>query len=168
MVLMFVALGGLLGALARWGVEEALPQGVLIVNVFGSALLGGVVAVWQSGANSLRHERLLTGISAGDDSASGSAGQSQGRDGAQMEISAGDDSASGSAGGSFRFQPRLMDGLVGFCGSLTTFSAIAFTAAEHIDSGSFARGIGSLALQFALGIPAAWLGFSLCRRWKAA
>ena len=130
-----VALGGLLGALARWGVEEALPQGVLIVNVFGSALLGGVVAVWQSGANSLRHERLLTGISAGDDSASGLAGQSQGRDGAQMEISAGDDSASGLAGGSFRFPPRLMDGLVGFCGSLTTFSAIAFTAAEHIDSG---------------------------------
>ena len=117
MVLMFVALGGLLGALARWGVEETLPQGVLIVNVFGSALLGGVVAVWQSGAKA---------------------------------------------------PPRLVDGLVGFCGSLTTFSAIAFTAAEHIDSGSFARGVGSLALQFALGIPAAWLGFSLCRRWKAA
>ena len=117
MVLMFVALGGLLGALVRWGVEELLPQGVLIVNVFGSALLGGVLAVWQSGAN---------------------------------------------------VPPRLMDGLVGFCGSLTTFSAIAFTAAEHIDSGSFATGIGSLALQFALGIPAAWLGFSLCRRWKAA
>ena len=163
-----VALGGLLGALVRWGVEEVLPQGVLIVNVFGSALLGGVLAVWQSGANALRHERLLTGISSGDDSASGLAEQSLGRAGAQVEISASDDSARGLAGGSFRFPPRLMDGLVGFCGSLTTFSAIAFTAAEHIDSGSFATGVGSLALQFALGIPAAWLGFSLCRRWKAA
>lgn len=146
--MVFVALGGLLGALVRWGVEEALPQGVLIVNVFGSALLGGVVAVWQSGANALRREKLLTGISPGDDTA--------------------DDSAHSLSGGSFRFPPRLMDGLAGFCGSLTTFSAIAFTAAEHIDSGSFAEGISSLGLQFAFGIPAAWLGFSLCRRWRAA
>lgn len=146
--MVFVALGGLLGALVRWGVEETLPQGVLIVNVFGSALLGSVVAVWQSGANALRREKLLTGISPGDDTA--------------------DDSAPSLLGGSFRFPPRLMDGLAGFCGSLTTFSAIAFVAAEHIDNGSFAQGIGSLGLQFAFGIPAAWLGFSLCRRWRAA
>ena len=150
--MVFVALGGLLGALVRWGVEETLPQGVLIVNVFGSALLGGVVAVWQSGANALRREKLLTGISPGDDTADDTA----------------DDSALSLSGGSFRFPPRLMDGLAGFCGSLTTFSAIAFVAAEHIDNGSFAEGIGSLGLQFAFGIPAAWLGFSLCRRWRAA
>lgn len=150
--MVFVALGGLLGALVRWGVEETLPQGVLIVNVFGSALLGGVVAVWQSGANALRREKLLTGISPGDDAADDTA----------------DDSAPSLSGGSFRFPPRLMDGLAGFCGSLTTFSAIAFTAAEHIDNGSFAQGIGSLGLQFAFGLPAAWLGFSLCRRWRAA
>lgn len=150
--MVFVALGGLLGALVRWGAEETLPQGVLIVNVFGSALLGGVVAVWQSGANALRREKLLTGISLGDDAADDTA----------------DDTAHSLPGGSFRFPPRLMDGLAGFCGSLTTFSAIAFVAAEHIDSGSFAEGIGSLGLQFAFGIPAAWLGFSLCRRWRAA
>lgn len=154
--MVFVALGGLLGALVRWGAEEALPQGVLIVNVFGSALLGGVVAVWQSGANALRREKLLTGISAGDDCADESADEST------------DDTARSLLGGSFRFSPRLMDGLAGFCGSLTTFSAIAFAAAEHIDSGSFAEGIGSLGLQFAFGLPAAWLGFSLCRRWRAA
>lgn len=154
--MVFVALGGLLGALVRWGVEETLPQGVLIVNVFGSALLGGVVAVWQSGANALRREKLLTGISPGDDTADDAADDTA------------DDSAHSLSGGSFRFPPRLMDGLVGFCGSLTTFSAIAFVAAEHIDNGSFAEGIGSLGLQFAFGIPAAWLGFSLCRRWRAA
>lgn len=158
--MVFVALGGLLGALVRWGAEEALPQGVLIVNVFGSALLGGVVAVWQSGANALRREKLLTGISAGDDTADDSADES-------ADDSA-DDTARSLLGGSFRFPPRLMDGLAGFCGSLTTFSAIAFAAAEHIDSGSFAEGIGSLGLQFAFGLPAAWLGFSLCRRWRAA
>lgn len=154
--MVFVALGGLLGALVRWGVEETLPQGVLIVNVFGSALLGGVVAVWQSGANALRREKLLTGISPGDDTADDAADDTA------------DDAAPSLSGGSFRFPPRLMDGLAGFCGSLTTFSAIAFVAAEHIDNGSFAEGIGSLGLQFAFGIPAAWLGFSLCRRWRAA
>ena len=154
--MVFVALGGLLGALVRWGAEEALPQGVLIVNVFGSALLGGVVAVWQSGANVLRREKLLTGISAGDDCADESADESA------------DDTARSLLGGSFSFPPRLIDGLAGFCGSLTTFSAIAFTAAAHIDSGSYAEGIGSLGLQFAFGLPAAWLGFSLCRRWRAA
>lgn len=114
-----VALGGLAGALLRWGVEETLSQGVLIVNTIGSALLGIVVAAWLNQADSARHEKLL-------------------------------------------------NALVGFCGSFTTFSAIAFAAAQHIDEGEFARGVGSLLLQFALGLPAAWFGFWVMRRWKAA
>ena len=142
-VLAAVALGGLAGALARWGAEETLPQGVLIVNTAGSALLGAVLAVWQSRANSARHEKLLTGITAGDNL------------GPNLNLP------------NYRFYPRLMDSLVGFCGSLTTFSAIAFTAAQHIDEGNFIKGIGSLLLQFALGLPAAWLGFWLLRRWRA-
>ena len=139
-----VALGGLAGALLRWGIEETLPQGVLIVNTVGSALLGAVIAAWQSRSNSARHEKLLTGITAGDNL------------GPSLNQSA------------YRFSPRFMDLLVGFCGSLTTFSAIAFTSAQHIEEGSFAKGTGSLLLQFALGLPAAWLGFQLLRRWKAA
>ena len=45
----YVAVGGIVGALARWGVLEALDRptlALLIVNAAGSALLGVVVVRW--------------------------------------------------------------------------------------------------------------------------
>ena len=55
----------------------------------------------------------------------------------------------------------LIDFLTSFCGSFTTFSAVALVAAEHLDQGSTAGALGSLALSFGISLPASWLGFRL-------
>tara|TARA_B100000686_G_scaffold317192_1_gene365756 strand:+ start:186 stop:599 length:414 start_codon:yes stop_codon:yes gene_type:complete len=49
-----VMMGGTLGASARWGLLEILPQigswpwQIFLVNVTGSAILGGVIALWSN------------------------------------------------------------------------------------------------------------------------
>lgn len=127
-----LAFGGLAGALARWGVEEVLPQGVLIANTVGSAILGAAVADW------LRISDLEPARSSGSDVVSNS-----------------------------QLLPRrllLIDFLISFCGSFTTFSAVTFAAAEHLNDSSVDAGIWLLALSFGLGLPASWAGFVLWRR----
>jgi fluoride exporter len=60
--------GGVLGALARAGLEEALgpargafPWTTLAVNLLGAALLAAVVLRDERGTSSGRHERSLVG-----------------------------------------------------------------------------------------------------------
>ncbi|MFK5635166.1 MULTISPECIES: FluC/FEX family fluoride channel [unclassified Ornithinimicrobium] len=68
-----VALGGALGSVLRWLVELVLPQAqggvpwaTLLVNVVGSALLGAVVVVLDSGVGSGLHRGFLaTGVLGG-------------------------------------------------------------------------------------------------------
>ncbi len=132
-----LALGGLAGALARWGVEEGLSQGVLIANTAGSALLGAVVADWLAlfkSAPSPQASPLRVSYPQGNDLLS-----------------------------TVAKRVLLLDLLTSFCGSFTTFSALALVAAEHIDGGNAAAGVWSLVLSFGLGLPASWAGFAL---WK--
>ncbi|WP_131103833.1 fluoride efflux transporter FluC [Ornithinimicrobium sufpigmenti] len=71
--LLAVALGGATGSLLRWVVDLLLPVtpgsvpwGTLLVNVFGSAVLGAVVVVLDSGVGSGVHRAFFaTGVLGG-------------------------------------------------------------------------------------------------------
>jgi CrcB protein len=58
----YVAAGGIVGALARWGVFELLDRptlALLIVNTVGSAMLGSVIVRWPRAD---QPERLALGV----------------------------------------------------------------------------------------------------------
>jgi len=141
-----LALGGLAGALARWGVEEGLSQGVLIANTAGSALLGAVVADW-----------LLLFKSAPADVSPSNSSPSRASHFPTSHPESHDLWPTAAK------RMLLLDLLTSFCGSFTTFSALALVAAEHIDGGNAAAGVWSLVLSFGLGLPASWAGFAF---WK--
>lgn len=111
-----VFLGGVLGTLARAGVDEALPTGgpawpwaTFLVNVLGAGLLG-----WSAVA--------LTG---------------------------------------HRLRRQFIG--MGFCGALTTFSALQLELYRMVDDGHFGRALLYAAASLALGLPAAVAGRRLAR-----
>lgn len=68
-VLAVIALGGMLGSLARWGVAEALPHSgddlpwaTVLVNVLGAFLLGAVTVLLDTRWPGHRHLRPLIGV----------------------------------------------------------------------------------------------------------
>jgi CrcB protein len=72
MTAVLIALGGGLGAVARWGIasfvpktDRGFPTGITIVNVTGSFLLGFVVGFVSSGNSSVPIEPLTVGVLAG-------------------------------------------------------------------------------------------------------
>jgi CrcB protein len=60
MELIYVALGGALGALARYGVSVLLPNGTLIVNVLGAFLALFVITMFAENIITGRSIRLFT------------------------------------------------------------------------------------------------------------
>lgn len=65
--LMIVAVGGMLGALARWGITGTLPFGVidtLVVNLVGCALIGLCARRWAR-RDGLRWSFAITGVLGG-------------------------------------------------------------------------------------------------------
>ncbi len=66
----WVALGGAVGSLARYGMAGAInyrghPWGTVAVNIFGSFLLGLLIGTWGFTADGPRHVGLAIGLLGG-------------------------------------------------------------------------------------------------------
>jgi len=66
----WVALGGAIGSLARYGLAGAInfrghPWGTVAVNVIGSFILGVLVGIWGFHADGPRHIGLAVGLLGG-------------------------------------------------------------------------------------------------------
>jgi CrcB protein len=145
--LAYIAVGGGLGALVRYGIGIAavrwlgtgFPYGILAVNVGGCFLIGLLAGAV---------ERRETQVSVALESA---------KNDAQLATVIHADPL-------IRFVRLGL--MVGFLGGLTTFSSFGLDTLKLVELHRFDLALGNVALNVLLSLAAVWLGLSAFRAWQ--